>query len=173
MQMRAAQRQDAEPIIRLRDEAAAWQKARQIAQWNPGEVSIEALESQIAAGDWWVLDDGAQPGLRAAVRIVETDPLVWEAPADAGYIHGLVISRDEAGLALGARVLAWAEDHIAGRGHTIARLDCVLGNDRLRKYYQDQGYLERGETRFPPTIGWRPVMRFEKLLPKPPEVVVR
>lgn len=46
-----AQLADAEPLLALREAAAAWLAARGIRQWEPGEVTLRQVEGQVAAGE--------------------------------------------------------------------------------------------------------------------------
>jgi protein-tyrosine phosphatase len=152
---------DAAAVVRLRDAAAEWLLSRGIEQWRPGEASEAGVVARAGAGELFVVRDRDE--VVAAVVIVSSDPEIWGArPGDAGYVHTLVIDRRRAGHGLGRRVLARAEAHIAGRGATYARLDCVAGNDRLTAYYGDAGYTEVGRRTF--DRSWPPVALFEKRL---------
>ena len=82
-----------------------------------------------------------------------SDEEVWGyAPGDAGYVHGLAIRRDFAGLGLGRELLRWAEDRAALSGKRYLRLDCVAKNRRLNEYYERAGFRCRGRVR---VWGWR------------------
>jgi len=152
---------DAAAVVRLRDAAAEWLLARGIEQWHPGEAGESGLAARADAGELFVVRDRGE--VVAAVVIVPSDPLVWgPRPSDAGYLHTLVIDRRWAGQGLGRRVLARAEAHIAARGATCARLDCVAGNDGLTAYYRNAGYTEVGRRTFAPDHPWPPVALFEK-----------
>lgn len=163
LSMRKAPESLAQSIVDLRDSLARWQEERAIAQWSPGEVEVDDVLEQLARGEWWIDATGGK--LRAAVRIAETDELIWPgADNTAGYIHGLMVSRDATGVGLGSRILSWAEQEIAGRGRSVARLDCVATNTTLRTFYLDRGFEERGIKSFESGLDWHPVMRFEKSL---------
>lgn len=158
---------DAEAIHALRDALARWQGTLGIAQWMPGEIPLPQFEKQVKQGDWWVLDE---PGaIVAAVRVTYDDPAIWSNSdgTDAGYIHGLMVSRARAGEGLGAAVLREAEGIVLSSGRRVARLDCVASNGVLRRYYEGLGYQLVGERTFPPGSGWLPVALFEKRLGSP------
>jgi protein-tyrosine phosphatase len=154
---------DAAAVVRLRDAAAGWLLSRGIEQWRPGEASEAGVAARADAGELFVVRDRDE--VVAAVVIVSSDPEIWgPRPDDAGYVHTLVIDRRRAGQRLGRRVLARAEAHIAARGATYARLDCVAANDGLTGYYRAAGYTAVGRHSFAPDRPWPPVLLFEKPL---------
>jgi ribosomal protein S18 acetylase RimI-like enzyme len=160
--LEAALPYDAAAVVALRDAAARWQRERGIRQWEVGEVTPEQVRRQIERGEWHVVREPATSSVpaefpvklrvevRAAVRVVTADPDVWGTrDDDAWYVHGLVVDRRQTGRALGARVLRRVEQDAWSRGRTAVRLDCVASNERLRRYYREQGYREVGERSFP------------------------
>lgn len=161
--MRLATRSFAQSIVDLRDALARWQVERSIQQWRPGEVDVNDVFEQVSRDEWWV--DSTFGAIRAAIRLSDTDDLVWPHVDDgAGYVHGLMVARNAAGIGLGSQTLSWAEKEIANRGLHIARLDCVATNAVLRSFYLEHGFLERGIMDFGSGSSWHPVMRFEKRL---------
>ena len=102
------------------------------------------------------------------VTITWDDIAVWGRRDDAaGYIHTLVVDRRFSGARLGRAVLGWAEQQIVSFGRTLARLDCVRANPKLRSYYEHAGYSQVGYQAFP-EISWaREVALYEKSLPVP------
>jgi ribosomal protein S18 acetylase RimI-like enzyme len=53
----------------------------------------------------------------------------------------------------GRRLLLAAEQRVAAAGRTLARLDCLAGNDRLTAYYLDAGYQVVGRKEGKPQPG--------------------
>jgi ribosomal protein S18 acetylase RimI-like enzyme len=162
-----AQPADAAILLALRDAAARWQVGNGIVQWSPGEVDLAEIMAQIAADQWLVLrehgGDRTGDGVRAACRLIWSDPAVWgEPPEEAGYVHGLVIDRAYAGAGLGRRVLELVAERVRGDGRRFLRLDCVEGNPRLRTYYRDLGFQEVGRREF--ERRWAPVVLLERAL---------
>lgn len=143
----------------MRDAAARWQQARHIAQWVPGEISHDEFRRQAEDGELYVVRVGHV--LAGSVRLLWSDDEVWgpDAAGRAGYVHGLMVA--DRGSGLGRQLLGWAEGRVVEAGRSVVRLDCVLGNDRLRRYYRSAGYAEVGSFRYP-NPRWGPVMRFEK-----------
>ncbi|GAB3719857.1 GNAT family N-acetyltransferase [Nocardiopsis oceani] len=158
-----ARASDAPVITNLRDDLARWQQSRGITQWAPGEVGAHEIAGQIEHGQWWVLHQ--RHTLVATVRLLTQDPLVWpDTLAEATYVHGLMVARSASGHGLGAGVLAWVEARATARQHTSVRLDCVSDNHRLRAFYEQRGYTQRGHVGFGPDSTWHPVTRYEKPL---------
>jgi GNAT superfamily N-acetyltransferase len=149
----------AERLLGLREEAARWLVSLGLRQWEPGEVSLEEIRSQVKRRQWWVLESDDR--LRGALRVLEEDPDAWGEQAEAAlYVHGLVIACDEAGAGLGAGLLRWFEALAVSRGARLVRLDCVEGNQRLRAYYKCQGFAEAGRAFHEPR--WHPAVLLEK-----------
>jgi GNAT superfamily N-acetyltransferase len=139
----AAQPVDAAAVVALRDAAARWMVGGGIEQWTPGELPVDVVRQQIAAGEWFVhrRDDVVE----GTLRVIEADDEVWgPRPPDALYVHGLAVARSQRGTGLGARLLAWAGERASGSGRRHLRLDCVETNQRLRRYYREQGFREVG-----------------------------
>lgn len=152
---------DAEILLDLREAAAAWIRGKGVRQWEPGEVTVEQIRVQIAAGEWFVHRPGGE--IAGALRLLWSDPEVWGGRSDdAAYIHGLVIDRRFAGEGLGGRLLDWAAQRARDAGRPFLRLDCVETNDRLRRYYRDRGLREVGRRDFPGP--WHGAVLFEKPL---------
>jgi GNAT superfamily N-acetyltransferase len=160
---RLAREGHAERLLGLREAAARWLASLGLRQWEPGEVSLEEIRSQVQEGQWWVLE--SHDRLRGALRILTDDPDAWgEQSGAALYVHGLVIARDEAGAGLGAGLLRWVEALAVSRGARLVRLDCVESNERPRAYYKSQGFAEVGRATFHDPR-WYPAVLLEKSLP--------
>lgn len=152
---------DAARLVALREAAALWLHGRGIRQWEPGEVDVEQIRTQIGAGEWFVHRPDGE--IHGALRLLWSDPQIWgDRPDDAAYVHGLMIDRRSAGAGFGVRLLDWAAQRTRDRGRPFLRLDCVETNGRLRRYYRDRGFAEVGRRDLGDT--WWPVVLFEKPL---------
>jgi ribosomal protein S18 acetylase RimI-like enzyme len=80
-------------------------------------------------------------------QLLESDEEVWPgaAPEDGLYLHSLAVRRSVAGHGVAEMLLAWARVATAARGRLELRLDCWAGNERLRRYYAEQGFHYRGD----------------------------
>jgi protein-tyrosine phosphatase len=82
-----------------------------------------------------------------AVSIEWSDREYWAERGDdglAGYIHMLCVHRIARGTGLGERIVRRAEELIASRGRTFARIDCWAASPFLPAYYERLGYERRG-----------------------------
>ena len=144
----------------MREAATQWLVEQGIRQWQPGEVDMSTIREQIAAGEWFL--HRRTVGVVVALRFLWSDPFFWgERPADAGYVHGLMIDRHHAGQAWGEAALHWAEERARVAGRRYLRLDHAADNVRLSRYYRERGFVERGRRHFD---AWGAVTLVEKPL---------
>lgn len=164
---------EAARLVALRDDLAAWMLHRGIQQWQPGEVSVSWMGACIDRREVFVVEDAGV--VIGSVRVVWHDNFIWgEKPADAGYVHALMVARDYARAGIGRQLLSWAEDNIRQQGRSFARLDCVRTNERLHHYYLNAGYRQVGYKDFSdvemskrPGAVVRATVLFEKRLDRP------
>lgn len=136
---------DVPMLVALYEEAAAWLTARGLRQWVPGTYTAEEMVAGMRAGhEMYLVWRGDEPV--GKLTLIWDDPESWgEQPPDAGYVHGLCVTRAVAGAGLGAALLDWAGAHVAAQGRPWLRLDCMKRNPELRAYYERQGFTFRGE----------------------------
>ncbi len=146
----------------MREQVARLLVSRGIQQWLPGEFKEEVLRGWMRHDHLFVVRDGT--ALVAAVAVLDEDPIWPEKTAAAGYIHFLMVAPERFGSGLGKRVLAAAEDLLATREKTLARLDVVRTNTRLLEWYDAQGYRRVGAREFPEPASFDVVL-LEKELP--------
>jgi protein-tyrosine phosphatase len=152
------------PAVReLRNDLARWMLQRGIAQWSPGEMSLAWIETCISWSAVHVVTLDEQ--LVGSVTVVWDDPFVWgDRPADAGYIHMLMVDPRFRGNGIGRSILAWAEASIRDAGRSLARLDCARTNPALCTYYEDVGYRFVAHKEFPGVEGAGETTLYEKVL---------
>jgi len=158
--IRSALPGDVEALHALRVAAADWLQSRGIQQWRRDDVPLDAIEEQVALGEWNVaVRDGAISG---ALRLLASDRVWPEDDVPAAYIHGFMIDRLHGGTGLGTTLLGWAADRAREAGARALRLDCMETNVRLRQYYISQGFTPVG--RFVHRSPWHPVLLLERTL---------
>jgi ribosomal protein S18 acetylase RimI-like enzyme len=161
-----ATKDDLDRYIDLLEELAEWMHGRGIVQWPRGrarngrdyyEASIDRHELHLAfvAGEF-----------AGGLRILKRDPVVWPdvIDDDALYLYTLAVRRTFSGRGVGRELLAWAEQQVTAAGRRYLRLDCVPGNAFLRRYYEDGGFIARGEIDavYPGLAEVMPLRRYEK-----------
>jgi len=97
-----------------------------------------------------------------------SDERVW-GPDDgeAGYLHRLATHPDVAGRGIGAQLIAVAAGLTRERGRGWLRLDCDRDNQRLRAYYEAQGFAHAGDVDCLPRTtrpGYRAASRYERAI---------
>jgi len=134
---------EAPRLLELREQAAGWLQDKGVRQWLPGEVSLDEICQQVDNGQWFVLRRAGT--IVAGLRLLAADEPVWGLqPANAAYLHDLLVDRRHAGKELGAALLNWAERHARAAGLSYLRLDCLASNTTLRSYYAAAGFEESG-----------------------------
>jgi ribosomal protein S18 acetylase RimI-like enzyme len=153
---------DAQRLVDLREAAVAWLASRGLRQWQPGEVTVKAVSTQIRGRQWHVLRDESE--VIAGLRLLWQDEATWgEQPPVAGYVHGLIIDRRLAGRGVGAELLEWAGAQTLAAGRRLLRLDYAETNPGLGKYYEQLGFHVVGRREFSQP-GWHPALLLERKL---------
>jgi len=100
---------------------------------------------RIAAGEVWLLDDGAGPP--AGLVVLERHP-------DHVLIFSVVVAPAHQGRGLGRRLLAWAEAQARAAGLAQVRLYTNAKMTRNIALYAHCGYHETGRRENPARPGW-------------------
>lgn len=133
---------DVHTVVDLWTMAQTWLAELGTDQWQY-PIRVHAIERAVAAGTCWIAEDPA--GLAVATITVDddADPELWQAednPADALYVHRLVVHPEARGGELGSALLDWASIQASQRGKRWLRLDAWTSNTVLHKYYADRGF---------------------------------
>jgi ribosomal protein S18 acetylase RimI-like enzyme len=166
LKIATASTDDLDRYLDLLEELAEWMHSRGIEQWPRGrarngrdyyKASVDRQELHLAfvAGEF-----------AGGLRLLKSDPVVWPdvVEGEALYLYTLAVRRTFSGRGVGRELLAWAERQVAAAGRRYLRLDCVPGNAFLRRYYEDAGFIARGEIDavYPGLVGVIPLRRYEK-----------
>ncbi len=143
----------ADEVLAVLDEAAAWLQERGVEQW-PSRFEPSWVEGAVSRGETWlVLAGGTVSG---TVTLDHSDP-VWDGlPGAALYVHRMAVRRSASGL--GTVILDWAAGVARRQGREALRLDCVAANGRLRAYYEAAGFAHRGDV----TVAGAPGQRLDE-----------
>lgn len=148
-------------ITAILDEATLWVRGRGGQQW-PLPFPREWLLERFATGEVYLAwRDSVAVG---TFSLQPADALFWGAtPPDALYLHGLAIRRAVAGSGIGQQLVRWSEARVHAVGRQYLRLDCQSGNPSIRRYYEQQGFVDRGEV----VVRARRFRLLEKLVRQP------
>jgi ribosomal protein S18 acetylase RimI-like enzyme len=145
LEVREARPADLDAVLSILEDAVRWMVSQRFSGWTPDSFSRRRIAEIIDRGEMYL----ALLGGRAAgtFALQWTDDETWgRGKDDAGYVHGLAIHRDFAGMALGRELLGWSEERVSRSGKKYLRLDCVAENEALNAYYQRAGFDYRGQT---------------------------
>lgn len=139
-----ARPEDLPLVMEILAEAAACLKQKGIDQWPspPNEHWQRRMAAAIARREVYTV--GITPNRFGIVRFTWTDPY-WPDDNLAGYVHSMAIRPARQGKNVGGAILSWAAMMAQQQGKQFLRLDCLAGNSRLCRYYEDQGFSYQGE----------------------------
>ena len=143
LEVREARIADLDAVMSMLEEAARWTIRRGIEGWTPGAFSRRRIADLMESGEMYLaLLDGKPVGTFA---LQWSDRETWgNVPDDAGYVHGLAIRREFAGMGFGREMLRRAEQLVSVAQREYLRLDCVANNEALNEYYRRAGFAPRG-----------------------------
>ena len=131
---------DASEVLDVLDEACRWLRSRGVRQW-PEKFELAWIEPALTRGETWL---AFSTGRAIATITVSWSDQAWEHDdGDAGFVHRLAVRRSATGL--GGRLVDWAKTHCRDADRRYLRLDCVSTNAVLRRYYERQGFVHKGE----------------------------
>jgi ribosomal protein S18 acetylase RimI-like enzyme len=145
LEVREADPADLDTVVSMLEEAARWMVSRSIEGWTPDGFSRERIAVLIEGGEMYLAVLDGRPAGTFALQW--SDRETWgDVPDDAGYVHGLAIRREFAGMGLGREMLGRAEQMVSLAQRECLRLDCVADNEALNEYYRRAGFAARGST---------------------------
>ena len=148
-----ASKDDLPSILNLFDEAVIWLNQRGIdKQWGTGSFSASPKRHEQFMG--WIEREAMfvaclDEHIVGSVALNPAPPVYvanrWERfPSSAFYLEAFATSRALTGRGIGRAILHWAELEC---GKATIWLDCWGENDALVRYYQQMGFVPRGEFR--------------------------
>ena len=122
-------------------EAARWVDALGVVMWEEGELDRGRIEREIVARQFIVAEvDGDVAG---AIRFQLEDSLFWpDLPAGrSAFVHRLVVRRAFKGRGVSQALLQWGVERARALGREALRLDCDADRPKLRRLYEDFGFV--------------------------------
>jgi len=163
MHIRQATSEDSEEVSRILTEAAQWLERSGMPLWKEGELTLERVAADVAAGLYFIAEcDGETAG---TVRFQLEDAMFWpdDPRANAAYVHRLAVRRRYAGTGLSTVILSWAVERTRGLGRNFLRLDCDASRPRLRQIYESFGFVHHSDRQ----VGSYFVSRYQLDVTKP------
>lgn len=143
--IRPATSDDADALMALRIEAEEWLAAAGIDQWrSPGfrDRALAKWRTDIEEGRTWVVP-GPRREILGTVTLARADRDFWDDdddPDSAIYVAKLITARAAGGRQLGGRLLDWVGGVARRTEVPWVRLDVWRANERLQRYYLDEGF---------------------------------
>jgi ribosomal protein S18 acetylase RimI-like enzyme len=143
--VRLATADDMSDLMKLRLEAEEWLAREGIDQWrSPGfrDRALAKWRRDVSEGRTWIVVNESDEAV-GTVTLAQPDADFWtqaDAPESAVYVAKLITARQTAGQHLGGRILDWVGSVARGRGLPWVRLDVWRDNDRLQRYYLEEGF---------------------------------
>jgi GNAT superfamily N-acetyltransferase len=101
---RVARTADLDAVLSILKDAARWMVGRGIEGWTPGSFSRRRIADLVDRGEMYLAVLAGEPVGTFALQW--SDEETWGAvPDDAGYVHGLAVRRDFAGMGVGRELL--------------------------------------------------------------------
>jgi len=134
-------------ILLLMQEASDWLLSRGIRQWrrmfdDEGRAFVAA---RIDTDEMYLVFKDGEPVATFSFRWQETT--MWgDAGTDdqAGYLHGLAVSRKVGGQGVGMALMAWVSQRVTMRGRHFLRLNTAANNPGINAYYEQAGFRPCG-----------------------------
>jgi GNAT superfamily N-acetyltransferase len=150
IRIRPAIAQDSPVVASILTEAAEWQEQAGSPIWLEGELAIEKIGAEVAAGLFFLAEREAEPA--GTVKFQLEDALFWpDRPTpDAAYIHRLAVRRRFRGQGVSTALLKWAAQRTQQLGRRFLRLDCDAHRPRLRGVYESFGFRHHSDRQVGP-----------------------
>lgn len=169
--VRPAVTDDIPAIHDLIGSAAVWlRKCKNTDQWATPWPNRQARDARVAQGIedrlTWMVEDGKCQIVGTVTCREHGNDMLWTAEQlaePAVYVSRLIVSREQAGLGIGAALIGWAG--VLGMNRWRAewiRVDVWTTNLALHRYYKGQGFEHLGTLQFPNEWDYPSAALFQK-----------
>jgi ribosomal protein S18 acetylase RimI-like enzyme len=138
--------EDFNAILRMYDEAIAYQKAKLQLHWHSFDHAL--LAKEIKEGmHWKIVTD---QGIACVFSSAYNDALVWDDKDNVPslYLHRIVTNPLFRGKGFVKQIITWAKEYARSKGKIFVRLDVFKDNQKLNEYYRACGLMLCGEKYF-------------------------
>lgn len=136
-------------VMEILDEAAVWLSAKGIRQWlSPPPKSLwDFVEREIEKDQVFLVRTQPDNYAVATFRLAWTDSKLWNDAKEAGYVYSLATRTRVKGYGVGGIILNWVKAYIKSNNRKYLRLDCIATNPAIRQYYENLGFVYRGQVK--------------------------
>jgi GNAT superfamily N-acetyltransferase len=139
--IRRANKADVDTVATMWNRSAEWLKSIDSDQWQY-PVKMENIEAAVKTESCWLVIREDLP-IGTITLDTNAEPQYWhptDGPANALYIHRMVVEGTERGSELGSAMLDWAGERAIATGREWIRLDAWRSNKALHQYYMARGF---------------------------------
>ncbi len=136
--------------------AAAKLRDKKINHWQfwlaPSQEKIDMVIYGFANREYYFVYDGE--GDRVGMfRLMNRDPYFWGDMDEYGwYIHALVTDPKYSGQHIGKNIILQIQELAAEQKINLLRLDCNAANDFLCSFYENLGFIKKGQKQVPQSL---------------------
>ncbi|MBB3186266.1 GNAT family N-acetyltransferase [Microbacter margulisiae] len=151
LELHVVQPSEKEQVFSMLRDAALWLKEKKIDYWqswlNSNDPSYHWIEEGINAYQFYfVVLDSSIVGM---FRLQWNDEEFWGVQNDdAGYVHSFTVDRKYKGKELGKQILLLIEQVCKEHHKKYVRLDCGAHIKALCDYYENAGFVDKGDVLF-------------------------
>lgn len=139
--IRKATVEDTEALLSLMEDTRKFKLSLGDEAWGDYPFTGNDVALRLKSNGCYVAELGNR--LAGSISLIWDDEHNWGDEGKdkaAGYIHGLMVSKDFRGKDLGKHMINWAIEQVKDTGRPFVRLDCRADNKGLCKYYEDMGF---------------------------------
>ncbi len=128
-------------------DAVKWMAENELSnQWNETNIMWYNLSKSYQIEDFYIVYhdiDYLDQGPAACMAITDYDPTYWpDIPkGESIYIHKMAVKRTFAGKGFSRELIKYAKGLAKGRSTSTIRLNCNGYRSKLRKLYENEGFI--------------------------------
>ena len=141
MDLRKVRAEEATSVQQILVENGQWMLSKGIDQWPIEwlESIADDISTSVSEGRFWCFDSDDE--IVAVVEVRHDPEQLWGLDTEpSSYVHKLAINRSHHSSSLGSKLLGAVIERARLQKRRYVRLDCVASNERLRSYYENQGF---------------------------------
>ena len=122
-------------------DVANWLDSTGNSLWTKEQVSWHGLSRHYSAENFYLAYlDGEAVGCMA---LVDYDPIIWPdiQKGESLFIHKLAVKRSGVGKGVSKSLIHFAKNECKRRNIKSIRLDCHQFRDKVRKLYENEGFV--------------------------------
>ena len=149
-------------IMKIMSEARGAQRAAGFVQWKDNYPSADIIESDIADGTGYILDDGGHIAGYVAIAFSDSEydrhRHLWDTEVKYAVMHRIAIGDNYRGKGCSRALFDLSESLVASKGVRYIRIDTGIDNRPMQHILSSRNYTCLGECDFV----WGPRLAYEK-----------